>query len=97
VFGNSFVDVQVEGPFAHWRHEQTFAASGDKATEVRDRFEFGLPFGRIGEFAYRMFLKTKIRNLFDYRANKLDLLMHRTTPRPAGVQARPQPARQSQP
>jgi ligand-binding SRPBCC domain-containing protein len=86
---NSFVDVQLKGPFAHWKHSQMFIASGAKSTEVRDRFEFGLRFGRVGEFAYQLIVKAKIRQMFDYRANKMDMLMHANPTRPAKVQASP--------
>ena len=63
---------------------------------MRDRFEFGLRFGRVGEFAYKAFVKAKIRQMFDYRANKMDLLMHPNPLRPAKVQTNPEPPRQSQ-
>jgi len=92
---NSFVDVQLKGPFAHWRHSQTFLAAGKESTEVRDRYEFGLRFGRVGEFAYQMFVKAKIRQMFDYRANKMDMLMHPNPPRPAKVRTNPEFPRQS--
>ena len=68
----SFVYVQQRGPFGHWRHLQTFSKSGDKATQVRDRFEFVPPFGRFGEFVYHTFFKVKITQLFEYRANQMD-------------------------
>jgi ligand-binding SRPBCC domain-containing protein len=90
---NSFVNLQVKGPFSHWKHSQMFIASGAKSTEVRDRFEFGLPFGRVGEFAYKMILKAKIRQIFDYRANKMDMLMHSNPARPAKVKAKPRTSR----
>ena len=69
---NSFAYVQQRGPFAHWRHLQTFSTSGDKATQVRDRFEFVPPFGRLGEFVYQTLFKVKITQLFEYRANQMD-------------------------
>lgn len=34
-----FVDRQVEGPFAAWRHEHRFVADGDQATWVIDSIE----------------------------------------------------------
>jgi ligand-binding SRPBCC domain-containing protein len=94
---NSFVSVQQKGPLAHWRHTQNFIAAGAKTTEVRDRFEFGLRFGRVGEFFYRTVMKAKIRQLLEYRANKMDMLMHVNPKRPARVKAGPQAPRQPQP
>jgi ligand-binding SRPBCC domain-containing protein len=93
---HSLIGVQQKGPLAHWRHTQTFIAAGAKTTEVRDRFEFGLPLGRIGEFAYRSWGKAKIRQLLEYRANKMDLLMHVNPQRPARAEATPQAPRQPQ-
>ena len=60
------------GPFGHWRHLETFSTSGDKATQVRDRFEFVPPFGRLGEFVYQTLFRVKITQLFEYRANQMD-------------------------
>ena len=69
---NSFVYVQQRGPFGHWRHLETFSASGDRAAQVRDRFEFVPPFGRVGEFVYQALFKAKVTQLFEYRANQMD-------------------------
>ena len=88
---NSFCDVQQKGPFAHWKHTQTFVYCGPESTEVRDRFEFALRFGRLGEFAYRTFLKGALRQIIDYRSNKIDLYMHSNPPKPAKVTAQPAP------
>ena len=88
---NSFEDAQEKGPFGHWRHTQMFLAQGETTTEIRDRFEFGLPFGRVGEFVYRMFVKTMLRQMFDYRADKIDLLMHHATQQFAGARTNPTP------
>jgi ligand-binding SRPBCC domain-containing protein len=93
---NSFVDVQQKGPFSHWRHTQTFVSSGSKSTEILDRFEFGLRFGSFGEFVYRTVMKTKIRQIIDYRANKLDLMMHANPLRPAKVKSKSETPRQRQ-
>jgi len=92
---NSFVNAQQKGPFARWKHSQTFIANGTKSTEVRDRFEFGVRFGRAGEFVYQTFVKAKIRQLFAFRANEIDMLMHSNPPRPARVQPNPEPPRHS--
>ena len=92
----SFAYVQLRGPFARWRHSQTFSAVDDQATEVLDRFEFVPPFGRIGEFAYYIFLRAKIRELFEYRSNRMDRVSTRGAPRPARAQADAEPKREPQ-
>lgn len=90
------INVQEKGPFSHWLHEQTFTASGDTATEVRDRFEFGMPYGRVGELAYQLIIKATIRHLFDYRANEMDMIMNRIVRRPQRPKLKPEPSRQPQ-
>jgi ligand-binding SRPBCC domain-containing protein len=92
---NCFVNFQEKGPFARWRHTQTFVAAGNNTTEVRDRFEFGLPFGRVGEFVYRSVVKESIIRLFDYRANKMDALVNQAVQRTATPQASSESSHQS--
>lgn len=94
---NSFAYVQQLGPFAHWRHLQTFSTSGDKATQLRDRFEFVPPFGRFGEFIYQTLFKEKIKQLFEYRANQMDRVSRRAAPLPADAPAGPEPTPTPQP
>jgi len=43
-----FVDSMGDGPFPHWQHTHSFFADGD-ATLVRDRVEYRLPMGGLGE------------------------------------------------
>lgn len=43
-----FRDEMVEGPFDRWRHTHAFYADGDE-TVVRDRVEFELPMGALGD------------------------------------------------
>jgi ribosome-associated toxin RatA of RatAB toxin-antitoxin module len=74
---DTMVIAQQEGPFTYWKHFQTFKVMDAKATEVRERFEFALPYKRIGEFGYRTFLKAALRDLFDHRANQMDTIVHR--------------------
>ena len=45
-----FVDEQTAGPFAHWRHEHSFAPVG-AGTLMTDRLSFRAPFGVLGRLA----------------------------------------------
>jgi len=83
----SFRDIQVEGPFAHWEHEHIFeegeasfegGRSGspalkpnEKGAWIRDRVQYAVPFGPIGEMAHRLGLKRQIASLFAYRREAL--------------------------
>lgn len=63
---SGFVDVQTKGPYRTWRHSHAFsdAAGG---TLVRDRVEYEVPFGPLGEIARRLFVAQQIRRIFDFR------------------------------
>lgn len=67
---SSFVDVQLKGPYSHWRHTHTFRdVSG--GTEVGDHVEYQLPLGPLGRVAHRLFVKRQLQTIFDYRAATL--------------------------
>ena len=50
-----FVDEQVRGPFARWRHEHEFSAV-DGGTLMTDRIEFAVPLGILGRAVERCVL-----------------------------------------
>lgn len=61
-----FVDEQVRGPFASFRHEHVFEADGD-ATVMTDRVEFRAPGGPVGRSAERVLLGRYVARLIDER------------------------------
>lgn len=63
-----FVDVQVEGPMASWRHTHRFEALGREATEVVDRIEYAHPRGLAGVGTRAMFNRASLEGVFFYRA-----------------------------
>ena len=63
---SGFVDVQAKGPYRSWRHSHTFA-DAPGGTLVRDRVEYELPFGPLGELARRLFVARQLRRIFDFR------------------------------
>lgn len=64
---NSFVDVQVRGPYRLWRHTHTFLDEGS-GTRMIDRVEYQLPFGPLGSLAHALFVERTLRRIFAYRA-----------------------------
>lgn len=46
-----FVDEQVRGPFASFRHEHRFTATTDGGTVMVDRVRFAAPLGVLGRVA----------------------------------------------
>ena len=66
--GESFVDTQIKGPYALWRHVHTFEALGPAQTLVRDRVEYRIPMGPLGQLAHSLFVAESLKRIFDHRA-----------------------------
>jgi len=81
-----FVDTQERGPFAFWKHRHLFEAgsewvegkrSGSKVrlekpgTWIRDRVEYEVPAGPIGDLMDRIRIRRELEKLFAYRHEKL--------------------------
>ena len=65
-----FVDEQIRGPFASFRHEHTFesAASGSVMT---DRVQFTAPFGMLGRVVEKLVLERYLTRLIEQRGDFL--------------------------
>ncbi|BCW99214.1 MAG: hypothetical protein KatS3mg024_2041 [Armatimonadota bacterium] len=75
-----FVDVQQKGPYKLWRHEHTFEAV-EGATLMRDRVEYQIGFGVLGEIARRLFVDRQLRQIWDYREQRLaEILSQESAP-----------------
>jgi len=76
--GNHFTDVQVKGPFRHWRHRHEFEsarrAEAD-GTFVRDDLEYDVGFGRLGDAVARWFVADRLRHTFQERQRRLEELL----------------------
>ena len=53
---DSFVDVQLEGPYLLWRHTHSFEETSRDCTLVRDHVEYRLPLGAAGRLANGLFV-----------------------------------------
>jgi ligand-binding SRPBCC domain-containing protein len=62
-----FVDVQVHGPYALWRHTHTFE-DAPAGTTMRDHVDYALPFGPLGTLAHRLFVARRLERIFSFRA-----------------------------
>jgi ligand-binding SRPBCC domain-containing protein len=61
-----FIDVQLRGPYRSWRHVHDFeAVSG--GTRMRDRVDYELPLGPLGEVASAIFVTRQVEDIFDFR------------------------------
>jgi ligand-binding SRPBCC domain-containing protein len=61
-----FVDVQTKGPYRSWRHSHQFS-DAPGGTLVRDRVEYEVPFGPLGEIVRRLFVARQIGRIFAFR------------------------------
>ncbi len=62
-----FVDVQLKGPYAKWRHTHSFHERGS-ATIIRDHVLYRLPLGRLGHWIGGRVVAADVKKIFEYRA-----------------------------
>ena len=68
--GEYFVDEQRFGPYALWHHKH-FIKPIDGGVEMEDIIDYKLPFGILGQIFHPVLVKPKLREIFDYRKQKL--------------------------
>lgn len=69
-----FVDMQLSGPYKLWRHEHSFREHNG-GTLIRDRVDYALPFGMIGEIAHALMVRRDVENIFEFRRERLQQLL----------------------
>ena len=67
---NYFVDEQRFGPYSLWHHKH-FLREIDGGIEMEDIIHYKIPLGFIGEFLNFLFVKNQLKEIFEYRKNKL--------------------------
>ena len=66
-----FTDEQRLGPYRFWHHEH-FLREIDGGVEMTDIVHYKAPFGFIGNLANSLFIRKKLKTIFDYRYMKLE-------------------------
>jgi len=66
-----FVDTQEKGPYKLWHHTHTFEAIS-AGVLMRDRVEYELPFGPLGDLMHALVVKRKLEGIFRFRERALD-------------------------
>jgi ligand-binding SRPBCC domain-containing protein len=61
-----FVDLQLRGPYALWRHSHTFEECGE-GTRIVDRVQYALPLGAVGLLAHVLWVRRTLERIFDFR------------------------------
>jgi ligand-binding SRPBCC domain-containing protein len=64
--GESFVDIQLAGPYRLWHHTHAFEDTPD-GTLIRDTVRYRVPFGPVGSVARRLLVQPDIEKIFGYR------------------------------
>lgn len=70
----SFVDEQVIGPYACWRHVHEFREA-DGGTLVGDRVTYALPLGPLGRVAHAVAVGRQLLGIFRYRQQAIGELL----------------------
>ena len=70
----SFVDEQVRGPYASWRHRHTFEAI-EHGTLVGDCVHYSLPLGVCGGLAHALVVGRQLRRIFTFRQDAMARLI----------------------
>jgi ligand-binding SRPBCC domain-containing protein len=61
-----FTDVQLRGPYRTWHHLHEFESVAG-GTRMRDRVEYEIPLGPLGELARSVFVTRQVESIFDFR------------------------------
>lgn len=70
-----FVDEQRFGPYAFWHHKH-FLKEVPGGVEMTDILHYKIPMGIIGKIVNQLFIKRKIKEIFDYRHERLEQLFN---------------------
>lgn len=65
-----FIDEQRFGPYSLWHHRHHFYEI-DGGIKMIDEVNYKLPFGFLGSIAHRLFVRKKLKSIFDYREKVL--------------------------
>jgi ligand-binding SRPBCC domain-containing protein len=80
-WNHHFGDIQEKGPFGSWHHRREFTAeaqNGVDGTVVRDRIDYSVGFGIIGDIAQKLFVDRQLRQTFQRRQRALPGLLSAT-------------------
>ena len=72
-----FVDEQRKGPYRIWHHEHHFKEV-EGGVEMTDIVSYELPLGFLGRLMHPILVKNKLKEIFDYRRQKVDELFTAT-------------------
>jgi ligand-binding SRPBCC domain-containing protein len=65
------MDEQRVGPYKLWLHTHSLEEVTG-GTKMTDEIRYQMPFGPIGSIAHFFFVRRTLKQIFDYRREKLD-------------------------
>ncbi len=65
-----FIDEQRFGPYKLWHHLHQFRMQAGELIMI-DKVNYALPFGLIGRFVNKLFIRNRVEKIFDYRSEIL--------------------------
>ena len=69
--GDFFVDEQRFGPYTFWHHKHFIKKTADGVV-MEDIVDYKLPLGPLGWLAHALFVRKKVKQIFDYREKALN-------------------------
>jgi uncharacterized protein (TIGR01777 family) len=74
-----FVDEQVKGPMAFWRHTHAFEPAGENQCRLIDTIDYRLPLYPLTRFPGKLLVENKLARIFAWRhrITAFDMALHR--------------------
>ena len=69
-----FIDEQRKGPYSLWRHQHHFVEIAG-GVEMTDIVFYKSPFGFIGEAANILYVRNRLKSIFEFRFRKIEELL----------------------
>jgi ligand-binding SRPBCC domain-containing protein len=63
---HAFIDEQLKGPYALWRHQHLFYEDGKGNTMIDDQVTYALPLSPFGDIIHPI-IRMQIERIFNYR------------------------------
>lgn len=76
--GAFFVDEQRFGPYTFWHHKH-FIKKTENGVIMEDIVDYKLPLGPLGWLAHALFVRSKVKQIFDYREKALNEIFNSTS------------------
>jgi ligand-binding SRPBCC domain-containing protein len=67
-----FADLQLRGPYRHWRHVHEFEDDGAGGTLMRDTVRYAMRAGPVGELVHRAVVASDLERIFDHRRERIE-------------------------